>query len=88
MAEFVIKEQQTFQGDEKDIRQLSGYARDRKILENHLDTLNDNEVVGCIIIFPKANSYTDFKNRKLQETPITEFTKFWKCSIELPLKLK
>ena len=70
----------------KDIRQLSGYARDKKISKNHLNTLSDNEVVDCVIIFPNANSTTDFQDRDLKETQITQFTKFWKCGIKLPLR--
>ena len=71
----------------KDLRQLSGYARDKKILENHLSILNDNEIVDCVIIFPNTDSTADFQDRVLKETQITQFTKFWKYGIRLPLRL-
>ena len=71
--------------DINDIRQLSGYARDWGVLKK-MNINNENEVVDCVIIFPNANSTPDFQNRKLKETPITQFTKFWKCGIKLPLK--
>jgi 5-methylcytosine-specific restriction enzyme subunit McrC len=71
----------------EDIRQVSGYARDRDILKK-LNITSDNEVVDCVIIFPTTNTdaSTDFKNRNLKETEITQFTKFWKCGIKLPIK--
>ena len=68
-----------------DIRQLSGYARDWGVLKK-LEINSDNEVVDCVIIFPNKQSSTVFQNRNLQETPIAQFTKFWKCSIKLPQK--
>ena len=68
----------------KDIRQLSGYARDKKILEKHLKNLNNNEVVDCVIIYPNVISNTDFQDKVLKVTPIEQFTKFWKRGIKLP----
>jgi len=71
--------------DIEDIRQLSGYARDCGILKK-MNINSDNEVVDCVIIFPDINSNTDFQDRNLKEKQITQFTKFWKCGIKLPLK--
>jgi len=69
----------------KDIRQLSGYARDWGVLKK-LEINSDDEVVDCVIIFPNKRSNIVFQNRNLQETPIAQFTKFWKCGIKLPQK--
>ncbi len=41
-----------------DIRQLSGYARDKGVLKI-MEIDNDNEVVDCVVIYP-----TDNKNKK------------------------
>jgi len=46
----------------------------------------DNEVVDCVIIFPNKRSNNVSQIRDLKETPIADFTKFWKCSIKLPQK--
>lgn len=70
-----------------DIRQISGYARDHKIL-NRLgfatQAERENNVVGCVII------YTDQSGKKelpetLTETPIEQFTKFYKVPIAMPV---
>jgi 5-methylcytosine-specific restriction enzyme subunit McrC len=67
--------------DIEDIRQLSGYARDCGVLEK----LNiSNRIVDCVIIHPDVFSNSDFKNRKIKETPIIQFKNFWKCGIKLP----
>jgi 5-methylcytosine-specific restriction enzyme subunit McrC len=69
----------------KDIRQLSGYARDIGILEKFG---NINTVIDCIIIYPNNSSETDFKERNLKEARIDQFLQFYKCGIQLPLKDK
>ncbi|MCL2312425.1 MAG: McrC family protein [Firmicutes bacterium] len=69
----------------EDIRQLSGYARDWGVLQK-LCISSNNEVVDCVIIYPDNKSESDFKKRKLKETEIEQFTKFYKCGIRLPLK--
>lgn len=71
--------------DIDNIRQLSGYARDRKVLEK-LNITSDNEVVDCVIIYPDKAANDNFKNRELKEKNIKQFTKFYKCGIKLPLK--
>ena len=70
-----------------DIRQISGYARDHKLLKQlGLATQAEREesVVGCVII------YTDQKEsmylpETLTEIPIEQFTKFYKVSIAMPV---
>lgn len=71
--------------DIDNIRQLSGYARDRKILEK-LNITSDNEVVDCVIIYPDKAANDNFKNRELKEKNIKQFTKFYKCGVKLPSK--
>lgn len=70
----------------EDIRQLSGYARTKNILDI-LKIHNQNEtVVDCVIIYPNENSNDNFKDRKLKEDTIRQFTKFHTCGIKLPIK--
>lgn len=71
--------------DIENIRQLSGYARDWGVLKK-LNISSDNEVIDCVIIYPNNNSNDNFKDRKLKEASINQFTKFYKCGIKLPLK--
>ncbi|MDR2868005.1 MAG: hypothetical protein LBV46_00490, partial [Bacteroidales bacterium] len=69
----------------EDIRQLSGYARDERVLKTL--GINDKEtVVDCIIIYPDDGKPNHFKHRKLIEdnNRIEGFTKFYKCGIKLP----
>lgn len=80
-----------YNGD--DIRQLSGYARDRGILKK-LDYINDEEqnntVVDCVIVVPDQDqgASTNFIGRTLisEEHIIRQFTKFYWCGIRLPVK--
>lgn len=73
----------------KDVRQISGYARDNKILKE-LD-ISTNIVVPCIIIYPENTEGDDkliesFTNENLLESaiPIENFNKFYKLSVSLP----
>jgi 5-methylcytosine-specific restriction enzyme subunit McrC len=77
----------------EDIRQLSGYARDKdvlkklKVFKNTDETeIDDNVVVECIIIYPDSESKENFQGRELKEAKISQFTKFYKCGIKLPVK--
>lgn len=71
----------------KDIRQLSGYSRDIKIM----DTLfMNNKIIPCLIIYPSDISELDsldYKNlEKLKkENQIKEFLSFYKLGVRLPL---
>jgi len=74
----------------KDVRQISGYARDNKILKE-LGVLTDT-VVPCIIIYPEKVEKDDklinnFTEENLQEsaTSINGFNKFYKLSVSLPI---
>lgn len=69
-----------------DIRQLSGYARTKNILDTLKVSIPNETVVDCVIIYPHETSNDNFKGRELKETNIEGFTKFYKCGIKLPLK--
>lgn len=71
----------------ENIRQISAYARDKKILKKL--NLSDDFVVPCLIIYPtKPNRRNLIKDRinifgKLKE--LTYFSKFYKLGIPLPI---
>ncbi len=89
-AKYKVYYSENFKGQEKwkrdniakDIRQLSGYARDKKILEE-LD-VDDNTIVDCLIIYPDQNADEKLKD-DLKGTEISAFTQFYKTSIKLPV---
>ncbi|MFB6317319.1 hypothetical protein [Saccharicrinis sp. FJH54] len=66
-----------------DIRQVSGYARDKKVREK-LNAEND-EVLACLIIYPDLTKADNFMDREILEEKIEQFEKFWKIGIKLPL---
>ena len=75
--------------DIEDIRQLSGYARDKKILKilNILkDDLEDKDikVIDCIIIYPNENGSDKIDD--LLKTSINGFLRFYKFGLKLPIK--
>jgi 5-methylcytosine-specific restriction endonuclease McrBC regulatory subunit McrC len=72
----------------EDIRQVSGYARDKKILQKlYGDDKKEweNKVPDCLIIYPDMeNEDEDFKNKNLLKDTIKQFNKFYKFGIKLP----
>lgn len=71
-----------------DIRQLSGYARDSKILK-HLGFQSDlarDKVVDCLIIYPAhlREDAPEELSDNLREDEISGFTRFYKMKIKLP----
>jgi 5-methylcytosine-specific restriction enzyme subunit McrC len=71
----------------EDIRQLSGYARDKGVLKKL--RIDDEKVVDCVIIYPDNSKSESFEDRQLKnEEEINSFTKFYKCGIKLPLKVE
>lgn len=72
-----------------DIRQLSGYARDKEILKKlgYEGEKEQNQVVDCLIIYPDTNpdakSLEDLPDN-LKAQPIGDFIKFYKIPIKLP----
>jgi 5-methylcytosine-specific restriction enzyme subunit McrC len=69
----------------EDIRQLSGYARTKSIL-NKISMKDDGQVVDCVIIYPNNEKPDTFNGRELKEEKMSDFTKFYKCGIRLPVK--
>lgn len=68
-----------------DIRQIAGYARDKKILQclGYRDDEMQNVVVDCLIIYP--DQYADENlPESLKEQPIEQFIKFYKLPVKLP----
>lgn len=68
-----------------DIRQIAGYARDKKILQclGYRDDEMQNVVVDCLIIYP--DQYADENlPESLKEQPIEQFIKFYKLPLKLP----
>ena len=65
-----------------DIRQLSGYARLRKVVEEL--KMPKNQVVDCLIIYPQSKGQMDFKNINLKSADIDQFIQFYKIGVHLP----
>jgi len=77
-------QQEKYQAD--DIRQLSGYARDKKILSRfgYITKEQQDKVIDCLIIYPDQTA-SDKLADDLKEKPISGFTKFYKMAIKLPV---
>lgn len=78
-------EQQQDRYNSDDIRQIAGYARDKKILQclGYKNEEIQNVVVDCLIIYP--DQYADEKlPESLKEQPIEQFIKFYKVPVKLP----
>lgn len=76
-------QQEKYEAD--DIRQLSGYSRDTKVLSRlgYKTPEEQNNVVDCLIIYPDQNASDNLPNN-LKENSINGFTKFYKIAIKLP----
>lgn len=77
-------QQEKYQAE--DIRQLSGYARDTKILSK-LGCITQEEkdsVIDCLIIYPDQTA-SDKLADDLKEKPISGFNRFYKMAIKLPV---
>ncbi|MFA7081242.1 MAG: hypothetical protein WC135_01400 [Bacteroidales bacterium] len=70
----------------EDIRQLSGYARDKGILkELNIEKENYNTtVIPCLIIYPLDDTQEEPTLDNLKADPIHSFTEFYKLGIKLP----
>lgn len=82
----------TWKGDtnHENVRQLSGYARSKK-LRDKLGVLSDETICPCLIIYPEKDGIKDFfmigDNLFLspQLEDIGEYVKFKKLAIQLPV---
>jgi len=70
----------------EDIRQLSGYARDTKILSKFGFKTEEEQdrVLDCLIIYPDQDASEDL-NENLTADKIEGFIKFYKMPIKLPV---
>jgi 5-methylcytosine-specific restriction enzyme subunit McrC len=66
-----------------DLRQVSGYARNREI-RKRLNITNPNLLLGCVIIYPDLNA-EDGTIEELRKTEISQYEKAWKVGVRLPL---
>lgn len=68
--------------DHLDIRQVSGYARLRKVY----DTLNvkENTLIDCLIVYPDQENGLDELPSDLTKTPISQYVGMYKLGIKLP----
>jgi hypothetical protein len=69
-----------------DVRQLSGYSRDVKVLSRlGFKTIEDqDQVIDCLIIYPDQAALDKLAD-DLKATPIIGFTRFYKIAIKLPI---
>jgi 5-methylcytosine-specific restriction enzyme subunit McrC len=69
----------------EDIRQISGYARLKKVYD-FLD-LKDDNVIDCLVIYSNQNANRkDFKNNNFELETESNYVRFFKIGIELPVK--
>jgi len=69
----------------EDIRQISGYARLKKVY----DFLNfeDYKIIDCLVIYSNQNANRkDFKGENFKLEEDKEYNRFFKIGIELPIK--
>lgn len=112
-ADFVLKEEKQIldakykpryadsqSGILPDIREICGYARDKKILKT-MGIEDENTVVKCVIVYPSGsdtekslvsvNINSKYKNscdthtaNDIEEKPVKGFSNFYKICIDLP----
>lgn len=78
----------------EDIRQISGYARDEKIIRHLNDALPQTEVYPCLIIYPEKQDPNDVEitqfnheeNLLQKARKINGFKNFYKLGVRLPFK--
>lgn len=69
----------------EDIRQISGYARLKKVYE-YLN-YEDDKVIDCLVIYSNQNAdRNDFKGENFKPEEEKEYNRFFKIGIELPIK--
>ena len=76
-------QQEKYQAE--DIRQLSGYARDTKVLSRlgYITADEQDKVIDCLIIYPDQNASEKLSDN-LKANQINGFTKFYKMAVKLP----
>ncbi|MDR7128087.1 5-methylcytosine-specific restriction enzyme subunit McrC [Algoriphagus sp. 4150] len=68
-----------------DIRQVSGYARLRKI-RSRLKVIDKDLLLGCVIIYPDLNLHCDdLSELAKKDNEVIQYEKVWKVGVKLPL---
>jgi len=69
----------------EDIRQISGYARLKKIYD--FLKFEDDKIIDCLVIYSNQNANRkDFKGENFKLEEEKEYNRFFKLGIELPIK--
>lgn len=71
------------------IRQLSGYARNKQIRRKLLGYVNETDILPCMILYPSVDGIEKFLQEYLLDEPCKEietYLKFHKLGIKLPEK--
>lgn len=69
----------------EDIRQISGYARLKKVYD--FLELKDDKIIDCLVIYSNQNANRkDFKNNNFELEPESNYVRFFKIGIALPVK--
>jgi 5-methylcytosine-specific restriction enzyme subunit McrC len=73
----------------EDIRQISGYARDKKVLRELLgnNTDNWNTVPRCLIVYPDIKGNEEIEedyHKRIEDNPIKNFYRFYALGIKCP----
>lgn len=75
----------------ENIRQLSGYARNKQIRRKLLGGVFETEILPCLILYPAVNGITEFSEDLILNEPCREietYLKFYKLGIHLPVMSK
>lgn len=81
-AKYKTKYKETY--DKEDIRQVSGYARMKNVYEKL--QYDSEKLIDCLIIYPDSEKGLEsLKQVDLKKDTISQFEKFYKVGVELPL---
>lgn len=67
----------------EDVRQLSGYARLKKVYKELQKP--ENETIDCLIIYPKKDGLDSLENCHLYSEEIKAYVKFYKLGVKIPI---
>ncbi len=88
----IIDTKYIYKWDSKDnhdnIRQLSGYARNKRIREKLTGEKNETDIFPCLIIYPSFEGIDKFSKDKIMDEPqkaIEHYIKFYKLGVKLPI---
>lgn len=70
--------------DIENIRQLSGYARDRGVIKKL--NISEGVVPNCLIVYPDQSvERMDLEELNLKAQPVSQFINFYKVAVRLPV---